>query len=123
MAKRESLKMVLPIKPLSINQAWQGRRFKTKEYKQFCQDVRLLIPGGTPRLTGFVEIKLIWYLKNWLRTDWDNPIKPLMDVLVSVGIIEDDRKILRGTVEKRPAKEDRIEIRIRKINRSEIIDS
>ena len=32
------MKIVIPIKPLSINAAFQGRRFKTKLYKDFEDD-------------------------------------------------------------------------------------
>ena len=92
----------LPLKPLTVNQAWRGgRRFNTAKYRKFAQDVSLLIPGGTKRWTGFVEVKFIFYLENWKRTDVDNLIKPLLDVLVAKGIIENDNLVMKITAEKK----------------------
>jgi len=36
--------MKIDLKPLSVNAAWQGRRFKTNEYKQFERALLLLLP-------------------------------------------------------------------------------
>jgi hypothetical protein len=35
----------IKIKPLSVNKAWQGKRFKTNEYKQYEKEVSLLLPS------------------------------------------------------------------------------
>jgi len=37
----------LNIKPLSVNQAWQGRRFKTHKYHVFERAVLLMLPNIT----------------------------------------------------------------------------
>lgn len=34
----------IKIKPLSVNDAWKGQRFKTKEYKQYEQDLMFILP-------------------------------------------------------------------------------
>lgn len=47
-----------------------------------------------------LEIVIVWHLKQFKRTDWDNPIKPIIDLLVKYGVIEDDRHIFKGTVTK-----------------------
>ncbi|VVM18751.1 hypothetical protein BSPWISOXPB_4416 [uncultured Gammaproteobacteria bacterium] len=35
----------IEIKPLSINKAWKGRRFKTKEHVNYCKRIELLLPN------------------------------------------------------------------------------
>lgn len=105
----------LPIKALSVNQVWQGRRFKTKAYKDFEQDCYKLIDYkvrvGAMRVNGEVEIHYKFHLKNYKMTDVDNLIKPIQDVLVKCNFIEDDRKIMRIIAEKFKGA-DKIEIRI-----------
>lgn len=98
--KNEAL-IEIPLKPLSINEAWQGRRFKTRKYKNYCEDVSLLLPK-IKTIKGEVYISYIFYLHNWRRTDIDNLIKPLQDILVANHIIEDDRKVICISAEKRP---------------------
>jgi hypothetical protein len=47
----------LKIKPLSVNNAWQGRRFKTYKYKQFERDVLFTLPKlGIPE--GKLQIEI-----------------------------------------------------------------
>jgi hypothetical protein len=36
---------VLKISALSVNQAWQGRRFKTKKYKDYEEHLLLILPN------------------------------------------------------------------------------
>jgi Holliday junction resolvase RusA-like endonuclease len=67
------------IKPLSVNQAWQGKRFKTNLYKQYEHDVLLLLP----------KIKIVQppYRLNIVvgfsnkASDIDNVLKPFLDIL------------------------------------------
>ncbi|MCP4481352.1 MAG: hypothetical protein GY817_00790 [bacterium] len=43
----ERLKIRLPIKPLSVNECWKGRHFKTekyKKYKKYDKDLQFLLP-------------------------------------------------------------------------------
>ena len=103
------MRFALPIKPLSVNKAYQGRRFKTKEHNQYCKDVAILLPKGR-KISGFVKITYDFFLTNWKRTDGDNLVKPLTDVIVSCGLIDDDRFIMEYVIRKHSAKEDRIDI-------------
>lgn len=89
---------MIEIKPLSINAAFQGRRFKTPAYNQYEKDLAILLPKIM--YTGLVKIDYTFYLKNFLMTDVDNLIKPLQDIIVKAGIIEDDRKIISLTAKK-----------------------
>ena len=71
--------MRIDIKPLSVNQAWQGRRFKTKAYKQYEKDVlTLLRPMTIPE--GELDIIFKWGFSN-SASDVDNPVKCFMDCL------------------------------------------
>jgi Holliday junction resolvase RusA-like endonuclease len=107
----------LEIKPLSVNAAWQGRRFKTPEYKHFENDVSLLIMAQKPGkfIDTAVEVSYEFHIKNYLKTDVDNLVKPLQDVLVKKGIISDDRFIKKITAEKFKSSEDFINISIKEV--------
>jgi Holliday junction resolvase RusA-like endonuclease len=69
----------LDIKPLSVNEVWQGKRYKTKQYKKYEKDVLAMltamkIPQG-PKM-----IRLDFGFSND-SSDFDNPVKPFMDIL------------------------------------------
>ena len=64
---------------MSVNVAWQGQRFKTPEYKAYEQELLLILrpvklPESPYRL--FLEFGV-----SNMQADWDNPIKPFVDVL------------------------------------------
>ena len=105
------MKINLPIKPLSINAAFQGRRFKTEECNQYCRELAVLLPKNI-QIPGLVAVNLNFFLKNWKMTDGDNLVKVLMDCIVQAGIIEDDRKIMRYVIQKFSSEQDKIEIEI-----------
>lgn len=102
----------LPIKPMSINAAFQGRRYKTKEYKAWEESVLWLLKKYADQFTGKVEVRITWYLKNASRTDLDNPTKLAMDALTKSGIIRDDRDIWYMTIEKVKSNQEGIDIEI-----------
>lgn len=89
--------MRINIKPLSVNQAWQGKRFKTDKYKAFERELilklgKLEIPEGKLLLTATFGLSS----KN---ADWDNPIKPFQDCLQKkYGF--NDRHIYKGIIDK-----------------------
>lgn len=71
--------MKLQIKPLSVNKAWKGRRFKTNEYKKYIRDVlRLLRPEKIP--DGNLELYLKFGFSS-SSADFDNPVKCFVDCL------------------------------------------
>jgi len=71
--------MKLDIKPLSVNKAWKGRRFKTDEYKRYTNDIlSLLRPCDIP--FGSLELHLKWGFSS-RGSDFDNPVKPFVDCL------------------------------------------
>ena len=70
---------MIKIKPLSVNQAWQGRRFKTPKYKTYENELLFKLPKlSVPKGKLRIEIKV--YFRNKL-SDIDNVIKPFLDIL------------------------------------------
>ena len=69
----------LNIRPISVNRCWQGRRFKTEEYKSYEQEMIYRLPKmNVPK--GKLQIKIKWGFSSE-ASDIDNPIKPLLDIL------------------------------------------
>lgn len=107
------MQIEIPIKALSNNEAWAGRRFKSKKYKQYEKDLEKLLPRAKKMIKGEVEIHYTFYIKNYGMTDVDNLIKETQDFIVKKGYIEDDRKIVWLSAEKIKSKEEKIIIEIR----------
>lgn len=71
--------MRVNIKPLSINQAFKGQRFKTSEYKAYEKHVLLLLkPCRVPR--GKLQLKITFGFSS-KSADVDNPAKCFIDIL------------------------------------------
>lgn len=69
----------IEIKPLSVNEAWQGKRYKTEAYKAYEKHLLLLLPKmAIP--TGEMKIVFEFGMSN-ICSDIDNPVKPFLDVL------------------------------------------
>lgn len=70
----------IDIKPLSVNQCWQGRRFKTPKYKLYEKSLLLLLDNKElnrkPPYAIFIEFGFSSKL-----ADIDNPLKPFLDIL------------------------------------------
>ena len=85
----------LDIKPMSVNDAWQGRKFKTDKYKEYTIDVLILLPKiKIPE--GDLLLKLEFGFSS-RASDWDNPIKPFVDILQKKYNF-DDKRIKKGVV-------------------------
>jgi hypothetical protein len=50
------------IKPLSVNKAWQGRRYATKESKSYQKELWLLLPPKIDIPEGRLEITFLYYI-------------------------------------------------------------
>lgn len=75
----KSLLTELKIKPLSVNQAWQGRRFKTEKHSKYIRDILIILPK-----IQVPEGSLKLYLEFGFSSkcaDIDNPVKPFIDCL------------------------------------------
>ena len=105
----------IPIKPISVNRLFQGRRFKTREYDKF-REMGLLLAPKVKMVKGNVTVKLDFYSKNANGSDVDNFLKGALDLIVEAGYIQDDRFIQELTAGKFKSKDERIEVEIKKIN-------
>ena len=72
--------MKIEIKPLSVNQAWQGQRFKTPKYKSFEKYLLLLLPKLDIDFDAPLKVDITFGFSN-RASDIDNPTKPILDVL------------------------------------------
>jgi len=88
----------IDIKPLSVNDAWKGRRYKTDDYKRFEKQVLILLPKEMYIPEGDLVLHLEWGFSS-AASDYDNPIKPFQDCLEKKYGFNDNR-IKRGTQEK-----------------------
>jgi Holliday junction resolvase RusA-like endonuclease len=66
-------------KPLSINEAWQGKRFKTPIYKTYEETILLTMPKGKIDVDQMLRIEFFFGFSN-KASDLDNPVKLLLDI-------------------------------------------
>lgn len=102
----------IKIKPLSVNQAWQGRRYKTTKYTKYERDLLLMLPKLNDLEPPFA-IDVTFFFSNVL-SDIDNPLKPMLDVIQKKYSIN-DRDVYELNVKKVVVKKccDKIEFKIR----------
>lgn len=81
--------ITINIKPLSVNQAWQGRRFKTPAYKKFERDVLFMLPFFTIPDGEIMAVYEFGFSNK--ASDWDNPVKPIQDILQKKYGFDDNR--------------------------------
>jgi Holliday junction resolvase RusA-like endonuclease len=105
----------IKIKPLSVNCAFKGKRFKTKDYDKFIANMIFLLPkikiGNSP-----YKLNIIFGYSS-RASDIDNGLKTLIDCLVKkYGF--DDRYIYELNVKKEITKkgEEFIKFSIETIN-------
>lgn len=81
----------IKIKPMSVNDAWKGQRFKTAQYRMFEDEVFVLLPRRyqvPPE--GKLEVYFVFGLSS-KNCDWDNPVKPFQDILSKAYNFNDKR--------------------------------
>jgi Holliday junction resolvase RusA-like endonuclease len=66
-------------KPLSVNQAWQGKRYKTPAYKDYEKAMILMMPKGNIESLEMLRVEFFFGFSN-SASDLDNPVKLLMDI-------------------------------------------
>lgn len=91
---------VCDIKPISVNRAFRGRRYPTKEYQDYKRFFGLSLPRG--HVSGNVALALSFHLPagTFAKSDVSNLIKATEDALVERGIIDDDRHVISVTATK-----------------------
>lgn len=82
--------MKIEIKPLSVNDAWQGRRFKTGKYKAFEKQMLLMLPPLKINFKALLKIDVVFGFSS-KGSDVDNGLKPTLDVLQKKYGINDNR--------------------------------
>lgn len=91
------MKVELNIKPMSVNDAWQGKRFKTPKYKNYEKIVLMMLPKLTIPNAPY-RLNLEFYFSN-STADIDNPIKLISDIIQKKYSIN-DRDIYELNVKK-----------------------
>ena len=82
----------IPIKPLTVNKAYRGRKYKSPEYKEWTEKMDLLLlkhapPGPLPEGDLFIFFNFGMTLQN----DTDNPVKSAKDRIAKHYGINDRR--------------------------------
>ena len=68
--------MRIEIKPLSVNDAWKGRRYRTDKYKAFQKEITLKLPNINIDLKGALRLEIVFGFSS-KGSDIDNPLKPV----------------------------------------------
>lgn len=86
------------IKTLSINRAFQGRRFKTPEYKAYEQELLYTLPKCSSFPIAPYSFSFEFGFSN-KASDLDNPVKILVDIMQKkYGF--NDKEIYHMTIKK-----------------------
>jgi Holliday junction resolvase RusA-like endonuclease len=89
--------ITIPIKPLSVNEAWKGKRVKSIKYAKYQQVLLLVLPNMQLPPPPY-ELHIEFGFSN-VASDIDNPIKSFLDVLQKkYGF--DDKNVSKMVVEK-----------------------
>lgn len=90
--------MKIRIKPLSVNKAWQGKRFKTVDYQAYEFNLGRMLPNEYTVPNGKLELSIKVGFSSPLA-DVDNILKPFIDILQKKYNFN-DKDIFKITVEK-----------------------
>ena len=71
--------IIQKIKPLSVNDAWQGKRYKSTKYKNYEEELLYKLPSIELPEPPY-QITFTFGFSN-VASDIDNPVKPLLDVM------------------------------------------
>lgn len=85
------------VKPLSVNDAWKGKRYKSDEYIAYQTKLLYILPRLVIIPDPPFEIHFKFGFSS-SSSDWDNPVKPLQDIL-SKKYGFNDKLIKRAVVE------------------------
>lgn len=99
----------LPIKPLSVNRAYKGRKYPTDELKSYKKAIPLLLPSHLQLPPGELVLLFRFHFKR-KASDVDNCCKAAQDIITNhYGV--DDREIFMTINEKiiNPKEPERLE--------------
>lgn len=86
------------IKPLSANEAWKGRRFRSDKYKSYQEALMILLPKKIVVPEGKLMLTFVFGFSNE-ASDIDNAVKQAQDIL-SAKYGFNDRRIYAQRVVK-----------------------
>lgn len=93
---------ILDIKALSINECFQGRRFKTPSYRDYERAVWDILPDLDPSFLEErkfpLDLTIVFGLSN-INADYDNGIKAIQDIIQKKYNF-DDKWIFRAEIHK-----------------------
>ena len=90
MSEPPALRVSMPVCP-STNNLYRGRRFKTDFYKEWIERAEWVVKlQHHARLAG--RLRVVIEAPFNLKRDLDN-IKPALDLLVTLGLIDGDNRI------------------------------
>lgn len=87
----------IPIKPLSVNQGYTGRKFKTKAHRAWKSEVNSLLPEMKIDKHDFYRIEFTFGLSSEV-SDYDNCIKFIQD-LIAKKYKFNDKKIHKAIID------------------------
>ena len=88
----------LSIKPLSANEAFRGRKFRTKKYDNYISTLMIMLPKISLPSPPY-SINLVVGYSNTL-SDIDNCLKPFIDCLQKKYLFN-DKDIYKLSIEKK----------------------
>jgi len=96
---------------MSVNDAWKGRRYKTEEYGLYENKMLWLLPRRAlppPPYKLYYEFGF-----SNVQADYDNPVKPLQDILQKKYRFN-DKEIYEATIRKKivPKGKEYVKVRI-----------
>ena len=77
-------------KPMSVNEAWKGKRYRSDKYNAYKLAVGCLLPKHVIIPDGLLKVYYEFGLSS-NGGDWDNPVKPLQDILQEAYQFNDSR--------------------------------
>jgi Holliday junction resolvase RusA-like endonuclease len=96
----------IDVKPLSVNEAWQGRRFKSDKYQEYEKSLLPLLPYGDYDFGNHPLELFIRVGFSSSAADLDNVLKPFLDILQKkfkfndkyiFRIVAEKELVLKGT--------------------------
>lgn len=103
--------------PISVNQAYMGRKVKTPAYRNFLEIAAWELKSQKPKLILTpIAVEIILHLKNVKKSDIDNRLKSVLDAGTKAGLWKDDSQIYDLVVSKTKTNnnQDWVEILVRK---------
>ena len=87
-----SIKGRVPSKKNSRINTRSGRSFPSKKYTEWHEDASWqLFPQKKKMGIDRCQVKLMFYMPDMIRADLTNKAESIMDLLVDIGVITDDR--------------------------------